>query len=202
MPSDIPKTVVTLNAETPIWDRFFMVFPLVVIGTRDEDGTYDLAPKHMAMPMGWHNAFGFVCTPRHRTYHNAGREHTFTVSFPRPSQVVIASLTASPRCEDASKPTLRALPTVRATQVDGVFLEDSYAYLECRLDRIIDGFGANSLITGTIIAAHIDEAALRLQEEDDADLIHQAPLLAYLSPGRFANIRESYAFPFPVDFKR
>lgn len=202
MQPDKPKTLVTLDTTTPIWDRFFTVFPLVVVGTREEDGTYDLAPKHMAIPVGWDNIFGFVCTPRHRTYHNAKREGAFTVSFPRPSQVVLASLTASPRCEDASKPTLQALPTFKASTVDGVFLEEGYVYLECALDRVIDGFGAGSLIIGTIVAAHVDEDALRLLDEDDADLIQQAPLLAYLAPGRFANIKESYAFPFPADFKR
>ena len=202
MQVDRPQALVTLDAEVPIWDRFFMVFPLVVIGTREEDGTYDLAPKHMAMPMGWDNTFGFVCTPRHRTYHNARREGAFTVSFPRPSQVVVTSLTASPRCEDASKPTLKALPTFKASTVEGMFLEDGYVYLECKLDQIIDGFGVNSLIVGTVVTAHVDEEALRLADEDDSDLIHQAPLLAYLSPGRFANIKESYAFPFPADFKR
>ena len=202
MQTDTPKTLVALDTAAPIWDRFFMVFPLVVVGTREEDGGYDLAPKHMAMPMGWDNHFGFVCTPRHNTYHNALREGVFTVSFPRPSQVVVASLTASPRCEDASKPTLKALPTFKAETVDGIFLEDGYVYLECKLDRIIDGLGTGSLIIGTIVAAHLDEDAARLSDEDDGDLIHQAPLLAYLAPGRFANIKESYAFPFPADFKR
>ena len=60
----------------------------------------------------------------------------------------------------------------------------------------IDGFGDNSLIVG----AHGDEEARRLS--DDGDLIHRAPLPAYLSPGRFANIQDRYAFPFPADFKR
>lgn len=62
----------------------------------------------------------------------------------------------------------------------------------------IDGFGDNSLITGVIVGAHGDE--VRLSDEDD--LIHRAPLPAYLSPGRFANIQDRYAFPFPADFKR
>ena len=83
-----------------------------------------------------------------------------------------------------------------------VFLEEGYVFLECNLERIIDGFGDNSLIVGTVIGAHVDEEALRLSDEDDGDLIHQAPLLAYLSPGRFANIQDSYAFPFPANFKR
>ncbi len=64
----------------------------------------------------------------------------------------------------------------------------------------IDGFGDNSLITGVIVGAHGDEEALRLS--DDSDLIHRALLPAYLSPGRFANIQDRYAFPFSTDFKR
>ena len=58
-------------------------------------GGYDLAPKHMATPLGWGGWFGFVCTPSHATYANALREGFFTVSFPRPSQVLLASLAAA-----------------------------------------------------------------------------------------------------------
>jgi len=60
--------LVSLDPDQPVWERFFSVSPLIVVGTRDEDGSYDLAPKHMATPLGWDNYFGFVCTPRHHTY--------------------------------------------------------------------------------------------------------------------------------------
>ena len=60
----------------------------------------------------------------------------------------------------------------------------------------IDGLGDNSLIVG----AHGDEEARCLSGEDD--LIHRAPLPAYLLPGRFANIHDRYAFPLSTDFKR
>ena len=39
-------------------------------------------------------------------------------------------------------------------------------------------------------------------ERDDQDLIHGSPLLAYLNPGRYAAIGESYSFPFPAGFMR
>src|SRR5919202_1049626 len=97
MREDILKDLVALREGLPVWDRVFTVSPLVVVGTKEEGGEYDLAPKHMAMPMGWENYFGFVCTPRHRTYHNARREGVFTVSYPRPAQVILASLAAAPR---------------------------------------------------------------------------------------------------------
>lgn len=194
--------LVSLDMERPIWDRFFTVAPLIVVGSREPTGEYDLAPKHMATPLSWENHFGFVCSPSHGTYQNIRRERAFTVSFPNPSQVIAASLAAVPRCEDRGKPSLRALPTTPAKQIDGVFLEDGYLFLECRLDRIIDGFGRNSLIAGHVVAAHVAEQALRMADLDDQDLLLRSPLLAYLSPGRYATIDRSLSFPLPVGFRR
>ena len=194
--------LVTLDTSRPIWDQFFSVAPLVVVGTKEEE-RYNLAPKHMAFPLGWDNYFAFVCTPRHETYHSVLKTGEFTVSYPRPTQVVLASLTAEPREDlDEPKPMLSAMPTFQASEVDGVFLEDGYLFLECRLDKVLDGFSLNSLIVGRIVAAHIHPDALRSADRDDQDLIYQSPLLAYLSPGRYATVKESYAFPFPADFKR
>ncbi|MCK4776171.1 MAG: flavin reductase [Candidatus Krumholzibacteria bacterium] len=200
--NEFENYVASLDTDRPIWDHFFMVHNLVVIGTRQPEGEFDLAPKHMAIPMGWQNYFGFVCTPRHRTYLNIKQEKVFTVSYPRPTQVVLTSLTAAPRCEDDTKPSLQALPTVRAPNVECVFMKDAYLYLECELNRIIDGFGENSLIIGKIVGAYVAKDALRSSERDDNDLIYNTPLLAYLSPRRFATIKDSKAFPFPAQFKK
>jgi flavin reductase (DIM6/NTAB) family NADH-FMN oxidoreductase RutF len=194
--------MIRLSLNQPIWDHFFLVAPLVVIGTREPGGGYDLAPKHMAMPLSWDNYFGFVCTPRHHTYQNVCREKGFTVSFPRPDQVVLASLSAAPRCEEDIKPALAVLPTVPATVIDGVFLQDAYLSLECELDRIVDGFGQNSLIAGKIVAAQVQEEAQRISDREDQDVLMQAPLLAYLSPGHYTKIDHGAAFPFHIGFKR
>lgn len=195
-------TFISLPTDQAIWDRFFSVAPLVVIGSRQPDGTFDLAPKHMATPFGWQNYYGFVCTPRHATYQNIQRERQFTVSFPRPTQVVTSSLAASPRCEDASKPLLALLATHPATTVDGVFVQDCALVLECTLHSITDGFGANSLIVGQIVAAAVDEEYLRVSERDEGEQVFASPLLAYVSPGRYAEIRQTAQFPFPKGFAR
>ena len=157
----------------------------------------------MAMPLGWKRYFGFVCTPNHRTYHNAKRAGAFTVSYVRPTQIILASLAASPRVDGpGTKPILKFLPTFPAEVVDGMFLEDAYFFLECELERVIDGFGENSLITGRIVAAHVHAEARRESDEDDQELVARSPLLAYLQPDRFATIRESHAFPLPDHFQR
>jgi flavin reductase (DIM6/NTAB) family NADH-FMN oxidoreductase RutF len=194
--------LIELDVSLPVWDRFFWVAPLVLIGSREPDGSHDLAPKHMATPIGWDNFYGFVCTPRHRTYANIQRTGMFTVSYPRPSQLVLTSLAASPRCGEADKPALSVLPVFPASKVDGILLEGGYMFLECELDRIVDGFGVNSLIIGRVVAARVAADAERVHEAGDQALVHNAPILAYLHPGRFATIDESLTFPFPAGMKK
>jgi flavin reductase (DIM6/NTAB) family NADH-FMN oxidoreductase RutF len=202
MPSKDTDNLIPIGTDQPIWDRFFGVFPLVIVGSKEPDGRYDLAPKHLAMPLGWENYFAFVCTPRHRTYHNIRRNGAFTVSYPRPTEVLLASLAAAPRCEDQSKPSLLVLPTIPAGHVDGVLVKGCYLILECTLHSLVDGFGPNSLIIGNVVAAAAHEDALRSAERDEGDQIFQFPLLAYVSPGRLAEIRQTMAFPFPEGFTR
>jgi flavin reductase (DIM6/NTAB) family NADH-FMN oxidoreductase RutF len=185
-----------------VWQRVFTVAPLVIVGTVEEDGAPDLAPKHMAMPLGWGEYFCFACSPRHATHRNAGREGAFTVSFPRPAQLVEASLAASGRQPDDSKPALTALRTEPARTVGGVLVSGAYLWLECELDRIIDGFGVNSLIIGRIVAASAARDSVRGSDTDDAELLAAAPLLAYIAPRRFAAVGETRSFPFPADFSR
>ncbi len=192
---------ITLDTTNPIWDRFFTVAPLVLVGTRDPDGALDLAPKHMATPMGWQNYFGFVCAPTHSTCANIARTGEFTVSFPKPSQVLYSSLAASPR-SDGHKPVLDLYETFPASQVDGEFIEDAYLFLECQHHRTYDDFGPNCLITGNIVAAHAEAGFVRSSERDSAELLAENPLLVYVSPGRFASIERTNAFPFPADMKK
>ncbi len=201
--SDQPtENLVALDVSRPIWERFFTVAPLVLVGTRDADGQADLAPKHMVTPMGWDNYFGFVCTPRHATYSNIRRDGGFTVSYPRPSQMLYASLAASPRWDDDTKPVLSAFDTFPATHVAGDFIRDAYLYLECEHHRTYDDFGVNSLITGRIVAASVARDSLRMDERDNQDLIHEAPVFAYLHPGRYASVSTTMSLPFPEGMAR
>ena len=68
--------------------------------------------------------------------------------------------------------------------------------------RGTSGFGANSLIVGQIVAAAVDPAYLRANDRDDQDLIQGAPLLSYVSPGRFATIQETLSFPMPKGMRK
>lgn len=196
------ENMITLDLEQSLWERFLAVAPLVVIGSKELSGQYDLAPKHMAMPLGWNNYFGFVCTPTHRTYQNIVREGVFTVSFPQPSQIVLTSLAAAPRCEDSTKSSLTVLPTAPATVIEGFFLQNAYLWLECALVQTIDEFEVNSLIAGRILAAHLHVDALRTEDQDDQEILTRCPLLAFLPPNRYAIIDHSYSFPFHQGFQK
>ncbi len=194
--------LIELDVEKPVWERTFGVFPLVVVGTREPDGADDLAPKHLAIPMSWQNYFGFVCTPRHNTYQNVQRSGEFAVTYMRPAQTVLASLAATPRCDDGSKPIATALPTFPAERIQAPLVDGGYLFLECELHQVVDGLGDNSLIIGRIVAARVAADAARASDLDDEDLVREAPLLAYLYPGRFAEIANSTKLPFPAGFKR
>lgn len=197
------EKLVSLNlSDDPIWERTFFVHPLVIIGTLEADGAVDFAPKHMVTPIGFGNWFCFVCTPRHSTYQNIRRDRCFTVSYPPPEQVLLSSLTAAPRNECCQKPSLAAVPNRPATAIKGAVVDDCPLYLECELERIVDGFDHYSLIVGRIIAAQAKPEVLRDADRDDEDLLEQNPLLTYIAPGRFARIGHTNSFPFPKGFKR
>ncbi len=192
---------VELSTDRPVWERFFTVSPLVLVGTREGEG-FDLAPKHMAFPLGWERHFGFVCTRRHATYHNAREFGAFTVSYPRPEQLVLTSLAAQARDEDGSPSGIASLPTEPARTVEGVVLSRAYVQLECELDQIVDELGSASLVIGKVVAGRVAKEALRISERSDTELVRNTPLLAYLHPGRYAEVSDSRAFPFPADFHR
>ncbi len=194
------QRLVELAVGPELWERVFQVAPLVLIGTKEGEG-WDFAPKHMAMPLGWEGFYCFVCSPRHATYRNVRAHPQFTVSFPRADRIVESSFAAGGRFAGGVKPALGAVPTAPARVVDVPVVDGCPLYLECELERIVDGFGPNSLIVGRVVAATAVREAVRGAEVDDADLVYRLGLLAYLAPGRFAVVRESSSFPYPADFR-
>ncbi len=199
--AELRDGLIELPTGPELWERVFTVAPLVLVGTKEGEG-WDFAPKHLAMPLGWDGYFCFACTPRHATYRNVRAHPQFTVSFPRPEQIMESSFAAGGRYGADVKPGLAAVPAAPASVVDGRVVAGCPLQLECELERIVDGFGSSSLIVGRIVAAFAAREATRGVDVDDADLVHRLGLLAYLPPGRFATVRESLSFPYPEDFRR
>jgi len=204
MTEENSNEMIELDVEQDVWSRTYTVYSLLIIGSKEEDGNYNFAPKHMAMPMGFSNHFGFIGTPRKNTYRNIQREKVFTVSYPKPSQLTVSSLAATQREDDDSKPILDQIPTTPAEKIEGYFVKDSYFQLECKLTECLGKFGEWELIVGEIVAARINKKMSRKIGDGvgEGQLIYDNPLLAYLHPNRFSVIKESNVFPFPKEFKR
>ncbi len=200
--SDPLADYVELEVEYSIWDRFPLILPFVLIGTRDEDGRPHLAPNNLVTPLGWENYFGFVCAPTHSTYRNAEREGFFAVSYPRPEQVVQVAIASSFHYDEAGREELETLPTLPATRGEAALLQDAYLHLECRLLKIVDGFGRTRLVTGEVVAARAHQDVRLRVDRDTQDVLLNNPLLAYVHPGRVTKIRHTHALPFPAVLKR
>ena len=196
------ENVITIPTDQSIFEQTFAAYSVVLIGTREADRSMDIAPKHMATPLGLSNYFGFVCTPKHHTYQNIKRTEEFSVSYPRPEEILSISFSAEDRDEEGKKPNLDTLETIPATTIDPEIVKNSYVFLECRLEEISDRFGDNSFIAGKIVAQHVHEDVKRSPDRDDNEIINDHPILAYLHPGRYTQISDSYSFPFPRDFER
>ncbi len=194
---------VSLDTKKSLWEQFYTVAPLVVIGTREENG-FDLAPKHMVTPIGFSNYFAFVCTPRHRTYHNIKKEGIFSVSYVKPDQILMSSIAALPRCsvEDYPRDVVQQIPTVTSEDGENIFVADSYLCFECRLHKIFDGFDDYSIITGTVEKALVHKDYMIHSDQGQQGHIYKNPLLVYVAQGRFAEVQETLAYPYPKDFER
>lgn len=197
-----PSRYVSLTPGELIWDDFYTVAPLVLIGTIEADGSPDIAPKHQAMPVGHGTLFAFACSPAHATYRNAVATSSFTVGYPTPEMVLQASLAAGPRDSAGDKPTLELLALSPARVVDGVLVEGCRVHLECTLERVLEDLDDRALVVGRVVVAHVSERALISAHGNHADVVERAPLLAYLHPGRVASVRASKEFPFHRGFHR
>jgi flavin reductase (DIM6/NTAB) family NADH-FMN oxidoreductase RutF len=194
---------VSLDTKKSLWEQFYTIAPLVVIGTKEGNG-FDLAPKHMVTPIGFSNFFAFVCTPRHRTYHNIKKEGKFSVSYVKPDQILLSSIAAMPRCsvEDYPRDVVQHIPTVSSEDGENIFVADSYLFLECELHKVIDGFDDYSIITGTVEKALVHKNYKIHSDQEQQGQIYENPLLVYVAQGRFAEVHETMAYPYPKDFER
>lgn len=196
------EALVRLELTSPIWSRFFMAAPLVVVGTMEPDGSPDLAPKHMVMPLGWENHVGFMCSQTHGTRANILRTGEFTLSFVRADGVVTAAMAAAPRCETGEKASLDLLETFPAELVAPPLVRGAYLYLECRLLETWDALAPASLIAGEIVSARVAESAVRRPSRDDAEVLAEDPPLVYLPPGWYGTVGDARAFPFHRGMQR
>jgi hypothetical protein len=70
------------------------------------------------------------------------------------------------------------------------------------MHKIFDGFDDYSIITGIVEKAFVHKDYMIHSDKDQQGQIYKNPLLAYVAQGRFAEIHETMAYPYPKDFER
>ena len=102
--------VLEIPTDSAIWDRFFMVAPLAIVGTRT--GTATISLRSTRRCRSGANFFCFVY-PEPRDLPERPREHGEFVFVPRPDQLVETSLAAHPRRPDGWNPGLEPADAAR-----------------------------------------------------------------------------------------
>jgi hypothetical protein len=115
------------------------------------------------------------------------------VSVPKPNEVILTSLAAQLRRR--GRPTGRiGVGSDRVSPHDGRDCAlRGHLQLEYELERLVDGFGPNSLIMGPVQAGRADAGV------DAGVVLERAPLLVYLSAGRLSEESASRSCTFPAD---
>ena len=132
--------------------------PLVLVGTRGRTAAMIWLPS--TWPCRWAGEpLRVRLSPQPRDPRNAERTGAFTVSFPRPDTIVEVALAAEPGGRREAE--LGGDRRLAGRVVDGVLVDDAHLWLECQLERVIDGFGRNTLIAGRVVAASVAASSLR-----------------------------------------
>jgi len=177
--------------------RFFRPASLVLVTTMSPLGIPNVAPKTQVMPVGRKGYWAFACCDRHHTYQNVAQQGEFVINIPGPElieQVSRAAAEFPPGADEISGAGLTAIPS----HVVGVpSLAECRVHLECKKERILDGFGEESLIIGEVVAVTVNESLV----DAGVEILEEHPLLVYVYPGHYAGIKGAKRFRFPRNYK-
>lgn len=145
--------------------------PIAVVGTRNADGTHNLAPFSFftaisAQPM----VIAFCPMVRSKdgskkdTLVNIQREREFVVNFCTEANYEKVNLASTELPYGEDEFAFAGLTALPGTAVKAPRLAESPIHFECRLRDIIcygTQPGAGSLVTGEVIKVHVDPAVIR-----------------------------------------
>jgi flavin reductase (DIM6/NTAB) family NADH-FMN oxidoreductase RutF len=150
--------------------------PIGWVGTRDPDGTHNLAPY------SFFNAVSstpplvmFVPGLRSRvkdTLRNVRDTGEFTLSVVTDEVAEAMNVTAGAHPPEVSEFEVAGLTAVPGTHVDAPMVGEARANFECRMTDVVEVGGdppSAAVVFGEIVAAHVDSALLdgtRIRQED------------------------------------
>jgi len=177
--------------------NFFWPEGIVLVTTLSPDGMPNVAPKTQAAPVGRRNFWSFACTPSHHThkYIEAGGE--FVINIPGPELIKNISLAARRFALDEDEIRGSELTAMPSREVSPPSIAECRVHLECRLHRIVEGLGEDSLIIGRVVAASADSDII----DPSPDSLQRHPLLVYVYPDHWTMVKEAERFRFPAEYK-
>jgi flavin reductase (DIM6/NTAB) family NADH-FMN oxidoreductase RutF len=130
--------------------------PLVIVGTSDKKWD-DFAPVAWTMPTSKKPPTLTLCIgPSHKTWDNIYNKKVFTCNIPGKNLLKEIAFFGGVSAKDFDKIKIANTEVSRAREIDVPYLNDSLAYLEC---KIISMDKDTHLVKGEIISAYAKEEA-------------------------------------------
>ncbi len=144
--------------------------PVVLVSTRDESGSYDVAPIAWTSPV--HKTpprLLVVVGRRHKTHANIKATGEFIVCVPGLSQVEMVKKTGSVSGKEVDKFSEFDIDTIRGNEIDALVPKECVGFIECRIVESIE-IGLVDIFVGEPVSASVDKAAYdeRLLTEKEA----------------------------------
>jgi len=178
------KRKVIIEPDKRKWHPSPILGQLVLVTTTNEDGTSNVAPKNWISYMAFGpSLIALGCNRKHWTAKNILRSREFVINVPGANLVNTiweAGYLDHPRPVESSG--LTPIPSVK---VKPPRIEECRAHLECVLDKHFD-YGDEVIILGRIVAASIDEEALKAR-----DPYEYLKMLVFLEDGIYGTVRRA-----------
>jgi flavin reductase (DIM6/NTAB) family NADH-FMN oxidoreductase RutF len=160
---------------------------IILVGTVDKAGLTNLTP------IAWNTLVDyepvtrllFVCEKGHKTYENICSTSRFVVILPHASQADLVIQLGSGSGREGSKTDKLNIPVFKSEKNQFPVPEDSIAYLECNVYRVLDEGGV-SIIFGEVEHAMVDTQAFTdrlLSETEAGKTLHHLGGKQFNSPG-------------------
>ncbi len=161
------------------WSPSPLLYQVLLVTTRDENGEIDVAPKSCATIVAFAGpTFGFGCQWSHRTAKNIRATGEFVVNVPGAG--LAEAIWAMPDAPD--RLAAAGLTTLPGTTVSVPVIAECVAHLECVLDRIIEFPSDEVFILGTVRRIDMDERCLVPDDTAERYRALNRPLF-FLEPG-------------------
>jgi flavin reductase (DIM6/NTAB) family NADH-FMN oxidoreductase RutF len=156
------KRKVPVPVDKRKWHPSPILGQLVLVTTVNKDGTSNVAPKNWISYMAFGpSIIALGCNRKHWTVKNILRTEEYVINIPGSDiidKIWEAGYLDHPRPVESLD--LTAIPSLK---VKPPRIEECGAHLECVLDRHFE-YGDEVIILGKIVAASIDEAAMRAKD--------------------------------------